>query len=164
MSLLNFARSMNASIRNAITNCEVLTPPARKPGPFPDRMPDMMSATAAKPYPLWLPFSRVPPNGSMWNWPYSGVSTRARTGAPSRSQIQPGSSFEPMRRVKPSLLAATCVVATSNTNGGISSAGAAQAIGCVPNAGSEPNVGTMIPPPAETMQTPIMSRSIAISG
>ena len=121
----------------------------------------MMSAIAANPYPLCPPFSRIPPNGSILNSPNSGTSTASMIGDPSRLAIHPGSILEPIRRVSANLFAATWVVATSNTKGGILFAGAPHAIGWVPNAGSAPCTGNIAPPPAETIAIPIMSCCIA---
>ena len=52
-------------------------------------------------------------------------------------------------------------IAISKRNGGISSAGAAQATGLVPNIGSDPHVGTVKPAPPEVIACPIMSFSTA---
>ena len=64
ISLLAPARLGNALIMQGISQFDVLPPPSRSRGPFPDRTRDTMSAKAPKPYPLCPRFLLVLPRQS----------------------------------------------------------------------------------------------------
>ena len=84
-------------------------------------------------------------------------------GDPSICEIQLGSRLAPTRAASPSLLPAMAEVAASKRNGGLFLAGAAIAIGLVPNLGSAPNVGSTLIPPAVAVMPIISSLAASIA-
>ena len=81
------------------------------------------------------------------------ASAGSRSGRPSASIAQPSGSSRPSSQARRSLPMATVLVAMSRQKGGLRRAGAAKAMGLVPNIGSRPRVGT-----TEAFQTLLVAR------